>query len=75
MTTTLATTTTGQNVRLVGIQAEEKLARRLTALGMTPGVELAILQNTGSALVLAVRGSRIALGRAIAHDLLVEMIG
>ncbi|MCL4262591.1 MAG: FeoA domain-containing protein [Anaerolineae bacterium] len=74
MTTTLATTPTGQNVRLVGIQAEEKLARRLRALGMTPGVELAILQNTGSALVLAVRGSRIALGQPIAHDLLVERL-
>ena len=29
MTTTLATTPTGQNVRLVGMQTEEKLARRL----------------------------------------------
>jgi ferrous iron transport protein A len=74
MTTTLATTPPGQNVRLVGIHTEEKVTQRLTALGMTPGVELAILQNTGSALVLAVRGSRIALGRPIAHNLLVEVI-
>ncbi len=74
MKTTLATTPTGQNVRLVGIQAEEKLARRLTALGMTPGVEMTVLQDAGSALVLSVRGSRIALGRPIAHDLLVERL-
>ena len=74
MKTTLATIPTGQNVRLVGIQAEEKLARRLAALGMTPGVELTILQDAGSALVLAVRGSRIALGRPIANDLWVERL-
>jgi Fe2+ transport system protein FeoA len=75
MPTTLSTTQTGQPVRLVRIQAEEKLIQRLTALGITPGVELTILHKTGSALVLAVRGSRIALGRTMADNLLVEAVG
>lgn len=69
---TLAAAKSGQPVKLVSIQTEEKLTHRLTALGLTPGAELTILQNTGSALVLAVRGSRIALGRATAHLLFVE---
>ena len=62
----------GQLVRLTKIMAGRKLTHRLTELGLTPGVNLEVLHDHGGPLLLAVRDSRLALGRGMASKILVE---
>ena len=65
----------GEQVSLESIKGGEKMLHRLTALGLTPGVELSVVQNAGGPLLLSVRGSRIALGRGMAQKVMVRLIG
>jgi Fe2+ transport system protein FeoA len=62
----------GQPVRLVEITAGQRLRRRLTELGLIPGTELKVMQANGGPLLLAVHDSRLALGRGMAHKIMVE---
>jgi len=64
----------GQTVRLVTIEAGKKLTHRLTELGLTPGVELMVVQDSGGPLLLSVRDSRVAVGRSMATKLHVAAI-
>lgn len=64
----------GQLVRLTKIMAERKLTHRLTELGLTPGVHFEVLHDHGGPLLLAVRDSRLALGRGMASKILVEAV-
>ncbi len=64
----------GQSVRLKRIGAGRKLTHRLMELGLTPGVELTIVQDSGGPLLVSVRDSRVALGRGMAHKLTVETL-
>lgn len=56
----------GQPACLVCVHAGKRLKRRLAELGLTPGVEMVVLQNNGGPLLLSVRDSRLALGRGMA---------
>jgi ferrous iron transport protein A len=56
---------------LIKILAERKLIRRLTELGLTPEVSIEIVHDHGGPLLLAVRDSRLALGRSMASQILV----
>ena len=71
----LAMAAIGEQVYLENIKGGKKMLRRLTALGLTPGVELRVVQNTGGVLLLSVRGSRIALGRGMARKMMVSLTG
>lgn len=62
----------GERVRLVEIDGGRRLRHRLTELGLTPGVELQVVQDEGGPLLLAVHDSRLALGRCMAHKILVQ---
>ncbi len=62
----------GQSIRLTRIIAGRKLTHRLTELGLTPGVHFEVLHDHGGPLLLAVRDSRLALGRGMASQILVE---
>ena len=62
----------GRPVTLIKIMAERKLTRRLTELGLTPGVRFEVVHDHGGPLLLAVRDSRLALGRSMASQILVE---
>ncbi len=64
----------GQILQLETINAGKRLTHRLAELGLTPGVSLTIVQDAGGPLLIAVRGSRIAMGRGLAHKLLVMVI-
>jgi Fe2+ transport system protein FeoA len=64
----------GQLVRLTKIMAGRKLTHRLTELGLTPGVNFEVLHDHGGPLLLAVRDSRLALGRGMASKILVEAV-
>ena len=64
----------GQRVQLVKVRAGHRLAHRLAEMGLTPGIEMTIVQDTGGTMLLAVRNSRIALGRGMAHRVRVKLI-
>jgi len=64
----------GKPVKLNGINGGSKFNRRLVELGLTPGVRLKVLQDSGGPLIIAVRDSRIALGRGMAKKISVSII-
>lgn len=70
----LSMTCAGEKVRLECIHGGEKLTHRLTALGLTPGIELCVVQDSGGPMLISVRDTRIALGRGMAHHVMVSLI-
>ena len=70
----LAMVSVGEHVRLVKVNAGEKLVCRLGSMGLTPGVEMRVLLDSGGPKTVCVRDSRIALGKGVAHKILVELI-
>jgi Fe2+ transport system protein FeoA len=65
----------GEEVRLLGVRGGWGVKRRLADMGLTPGETLRIVQADSSGpLLVAVRGSRLALGRGMAHKIMVEPI-
>ena len=70
----LSSVAMGETVRLVRIDAGKKLTHRLIELGLTPGVELMLVHNSGGPLLLSVRDSRVAIGRGMAEKLYVADI-
>lgn len=62
----------GRHVRLVTVDAGHGLQSRLAAMGLVPGVEIEVLQNSfhGPCLI-AVKGSRIMIGRGMAQKIMV----
>jgi ferrous iron transport protein A len=55
------------------VEVDRCLAHRLTELGLTPGVELRVIRDTAGPMLVAVRGSRVALGRELAEKMWVEV--
>lgn len=70
----LAMATVGEDVRLERIHGGRKFRRRLSAMGLTPGVELSIVQEGGGPLIVSVRDSRIALCRGMTHKVMVSLV-
>jgi Fe2+ transport system protein FeoA len=70
----LSMSVAGQELRLDEIRAGRRLTHRLAELGLTPGVTLRVVQKNGGPLLISVRGSRIAIGRGLAHKLLVTPV-
>ena len=69
----LAMVRTGAQVRLVRIDAGRGLQARLASLGLLPGTGLRVVSvNARGPAVVAVGESRIALGRGMAHKMMVE---
>jgi Fe2+ transport system protein FeoA len=62
----------GQRVRVMDIAANQRVRQRLAALGITRGVDMTVLQDNGGALLVAVRGTRLALERRVAHQIRVQ---
>jgi len=64
---------TGKRVRLVSINAGRGLQARLADLGLVPGVEIDIINNTfRGPFILGVKGSRVVIGRGMASKMQVE---
>ena len=55
-----------------GMTLPLKTAKRLEALGMTSGTKISVLNKKKSAMVIFVRGTRFALGRAIAQNIEID---
>lgn len=64
---------TGKCYRISGILTKETLAERLRALGVTEYTKAVILcRKKRGAMIIRVRGTRLALGRKIAEGIRVE---
>ncbi len=63
----------GRRVRFVSVDAGHGLQGRLAAMGLVPGVEIEVLRNSlHGPFLIAVKGSRIVLGRGMAQKIVVE---
>lgn len=62
----------GEKVKFVSVDAGRGLKNLLAAMGLVPNAEFAVIQNGGRGpMILAVRHSRVALGRAMACKIMV----
>jgi ferrous iron transport protein A len=64
----------GQICRVIGIDDDRALIKRLMGLGVRIGSEIRVLQQRGQDVVVASTGNRIALGGAIARHLQIERL-
>lgn len=63
----------GRRVRLVSVEAGHGLQGRLAAMGLVPGVEIEVLGNSfHGPFLIAVKDSRIMLGRGMAQKIVVD---
>ena len=70
--TPLSMATPGNRLRVLSVRAGWGLKRRLADLGLTPGVEIRVLDGYGRGpLMVEFRGSRIALGHGVALKIMV----
>jgi Fe2+ transport system protein FeoA len=68
----LSTLPDGTRARFVRVEAGAGLKARLTAMGLSPGVGVTVVNNRGAGpFVVAVRDTRIVLGRGMAHKVFV----
>ena len=69
----LAMVSPGEEARLVAIRGGQRLRKRLADLGLNLGMTVRILQRDAQGpLILVVKDSRLALGRGMAHKIMVE---
>jgi len=62
----------GEKVRLVSINAGRGLNTRLASMGLLPNVEITVVNNSHPGpFVISVKGSKMMLGRGMAHKIMV----
>ena len=62
----------GETYRVQSLNLDIAVRRRLEALGLTVGTDITILnRNRGGAVIVMVRGSRLAVGKRIAEKILI----
>ena len=63
----------GERLTLVALRGGQRMRKRLADLGLTVSMSLQIVQRSGRGpLIVAVKGTRLAIGRGLAHHILVE---
>lgn len=63
----------GTNYEIKGLYVEEGITRRLQALGLNDGTVITVLnRKKNGALIIRVRGTRLAMGRHISQGIEVE---
>ncbi len=55
------------------MQVDHCVILRLRELGLTPGVQVRVVQDSGGSMLVSVRGSRVALGRDLTRNMWVEL--
>ena len=69
---TLSQVSPGHRVRLVSIEGDRLLTRRLLALGLSVGNEVEVLHRRKGDVVVGRGGNRLALGHDIADRLVIQ---
>ena len=73
--TPLAEMKVGEQAAIISFQGGHGIISRLASLGFTPGAEVTMTQNFGHGpIIVMVRGTRVALGRGEAQNILVLRI-
>ena len=63
----------GEEVTLIDIEGGRGLRSKLYSMGLVPGATLKILSRSGSGpVMIAVKDSRLAIGRGMAEKIIVE---
>ena len=71
----LAMANPGERVQLTRINAGRRLQAHLASLGLLPGTVFTVTSgNSRGPVIVTVRESRIALGRGMAHKIMVEPV-
>jgi len=69
----LALAQPGEDLRLVALRGGHRMRKRLADLGLTLDMPLRLVQRNGHGpLIVAVKGARFAIGRGMAHRIMVE---
>ncbi|MBP6017111.1 MAG: ferrous iron transport protein A [Candidatus Promineofilum sp.] len=63
----------GRDACLRCLEVDRCVIHRLLELGLTPGTQVRVVQDAGGPMLLAVRGSRVALGRDLTERMWVEL--
>ncbi len=70
---TLSRIDQGEEVILIDIDGGRGLRSKLYSMGLVPGITLKILNRNGSGpVMIAVKDSRLAIGRGMAEKIIVE---
>ena len=68
----LAMARPGELVTVIGVRAGRGLLRRLADMGLTPGIQIRVINSQMPGPVrIDLRGSRVALGRGVAQKVMV----
>ena len=63
----------GEEVTLIDIEGGRGIRSKLYSMGLVPGVALKVLnRNSAGPVMVAVRDSRLAIGRGMARKIIVE---
>lgn len=63
----------GEKVRLASIEAGRDLNSRLISMGLVPNVEITVVSNNHPGpFMICVKGSKVMLGRGMAHKIMVR---
>lgn len=65
----------GTHARIIKINANRFVVRRLLGLGLRVGSEVSVLHHRGKGVVVAIEGNRIALGDWVTDMLQIEPTG
>ncbi|MDQ4122296.1 MAG: ferrous iron transport protein A [Acidobacteriota bacterium] len=71
---TLADLEIGSNARILSVEGETDVSRRLLEMGVTPGAQVRVIKNApfGCPLEIRVRNSHLAIRRSEASSIFVE---
>ncbi|MGC9329190.1 MAG: FeoA family protein [Candidatus Hinthialibacter sp.] len=61
-------------MRLAYVNGGRELRSRLADMGLLPGMEVRVIRNTGGPFIIAVKDSRLAIGRGMAQKIFVSQI-
>lgn len=63
----------GRAVKLVSVDGGNNLRSRLASMGLIPGEEIQVVRNSATGpFIVAVKGSRLVLGRGMANKIMVS---
>ena len=71
---TLATISTGVNVMLCNNTMDQKLEKKLLALGFSKLIPLQVTQKRKGGIVVSIGNARIALNQALAQQVLIQPV-
>ncbi|MCX7749603.1 MAG: ferrous iron transport protein A [Clostridia bacterium] len=63
----------GKEAVINGCRAKGTTRKYLEGLGVVPGVLVSIISETGGNLIVSIKGSRLALSKGIASQLIVQI--